>query len=256
MVRRKTCMNSNWLSQPTDLTLSAEHLDLWCIRLDLPEELVKLLAAKLNDEEQARADKFLLKQKAREFIVSRTALRSILAGLLQCTPNELMFKSGTHGKPYLVNNSLPVPLYFNLAHSDELALIAVSTSGQIGIDLEKIRPDIDHDNLSRRFFSAREYAALQQISDQNRLTAFFATWTRKEAVVKATGKGIATSLKQFDVTVDPAQIPQILPGAETPEEITSLSLTTVNVGTEYYATLATSSNTQRLPHIRHWIFEH
>jgi len=247
---------SNWLAPTTDLTLSAEHLDIWRVQLDLPDEQVNNLAAKLNDEEQLRADKFLLKRKAREFIVSRTALKTILACVLQRTPNELMFKAGVNGKPYLVNNNLPVPLHFNLAHSDELALIAVTTSGQIGIDIEKIRTDIDHDNLSRRFFSAREYAALQQINDQDRLSAFFATWTRKEAVVKATGSGIATSLKQFDVTVDPVQTPQILLSAETPEEIASLFLATINVGTEYYATLATSSNIEAPPHIRHWIFEH
>jgi len=247
---------SNWLAATTDLTLSTKHLDIWRVQLDLPDEQVNNLAAKLNDEEQLRADRFLAKQKAREFIVCRTALRMILAGLLQRTPNELIFKTGVNGKPYLLNNSLPVPLHFNLAHSDELALIAFSTRGQIGIDIEKIRIDIDHDNLSRRFFSAREYAALQQINDQDRLSAFFATWTRKEAVVKATGTGIATSLKQFDVTVDPVQTPQILLSAETPEEIASMSLTTIDVGTEYYATLATNSNIEAPPHIRHWIFGH
>jgi 4'-phosphopantetheinyl transferase len=91
-------------------------------------------------------------------------------------------------------------LHFNLAHSGELALLALTRAGEVGVDVERIRPMPDALELAARFFSPREVAALQTVPPDDANAAFFRLWTRKEAWLKATGEGIAESLARVEVT--------------------------------------------------------
>jgi len=149
------------------------------------------------------------------FITARAVLRSLLANYLDCAPEDLQFDYGANGKPALAGRLADSGLFFNLAHSEDLALIAVTRLGPIGVDIEQIRPISDVDELVGRFFSPRENALFQSVPADQKNIAFFNLWTRKEAWLKATGEGIAHSLSRIEVTFLPGEPASLLALPET-----------------------------------------
>lgn len=131
------------------------------------------------------------------YVISRGLLRQTLAEYVACAPAELQFAVGLHGKPFLSGHEL----YFNLSHSGDSLLLAVSDLQAIGVDIETVR---DRDNLpgiAERSFSAAELAYWQALPEAERVSAFFRLWTIKEAFVKAVGRGIALGLASCEVDV-------------------------------------------------------
>jgi 4'-phosphopantetheinyl transferase len=117
-------------------------------------------------------------------------------------PAELHFQYSDRGKPHLEDH---VPLEFNLSHSGEVALLAVTRIGPVGIDVERKRPLEDLLGLARSNFASGEYATLTALPEPERLDSFFQCWTRKEAYVKSVGEGLALSLGDFEVTCEPGE---------------------------------------------------
>jgi Phosphopantetheinyl transferase len=175
------------------------HLWAWCLDLEGPE------LARLNDllspEEQLRARRFRFDLHRNRFIAGRGQLRLLLSHYTKQEPAKLQFSYGPHGKPKLVG--MEPSLQFNLAHSAELALLAVNRTISLGVDLEELHPLDDAPALVARFFSSRENLAFQQLPENQKLTAFFNLWTRKEAWLKATGQGIGYSLDKVEVSFLP-----------------------------------------------------
>ena len=132
----------------------------------------------------------------RRYIVAHGVVRKLLGGCLQRSAKELEFEFSTRGKPRLKNADVE----FNLAHSDELGLLAVTRGTVVGVDVERIRPMPDGLDIAKRFFSAREVADFEPVVAEARDRAFFNLWTRKEAWLKATGDGIAESLSKVEFT--------------------------------------------------------
>ncbi len=217
-----------------------EIVDIYRIRLDGNEADVLACSQWLSDEEKQRAAKFLSASKTREFTITRGTLKQILAYTLGEDLSRIVIANQPQGKPYLQCNGRHPRLQFSVSHSQDLAMIAITLDREIGIDVEKVRSDIDHQLLARRFFSAAEYLALQDCSEQIQLQAFFATWTRKEAIVKANGKGIALGLKQFDVSVNPDQPPRLLATRWDQQDIPGWTLMNVDAGPGYFASVAIS----------------
>lgn len=163
---------------------SVPRIEIWLVDLDVdvgPYEWSLISAA-----ERARSANFAFARDRRRFIRAHAAIRSVIGQQMDCAPSRLAFTSDTSGKPRLVG---PVQPCFNLSHSGELAAIAVSDGvGEVGVDLEKVRPMPDVKSLAATHFTAHERAALEQAADPDR--AFLSIWTRKEAVAKALGVGI------------------------------------------------------------------
>ena len=95
-------------------------------------------------------------------------------------------------------------------HSRDVSVFAVANNRSVGVDVEFIRPDYEHDIIAQRWFSERENELLSLLSEDDRLSGFFATWARKEALVKALGTGISHRLSSFSVSVDPHDNARIL----------------------------------------------
>lgn len=191
----------------------------WHIALDLDAERRANGTRLLNDDERDRADRFLRPQDRDRFIASHAALRIILGGLLGANPRSLTFAISPTGRPSLTGwDALArggcVPLDFNLSHSGDHALVAVSTTARIGVDIEAHRPLSDALRIARAHFHPREIAALEA-AGPNREAAFYAAWTAKEAVVKASGAGLSQPLDGFAVTIPPVA-PALLDVAGTP----------------------------------------
>jgi 4'-phosphopantetheinyl transferase len=137
---------------------------------------------------------------ARRFTAARAALREVLATELGTQPAAVAFDYGVHGKPALARPWTGA-LAFNLSHSGEIALIALTRRGDVGVDIERHRDMAFQDGLVRRYFSAAENAAYFALPPAEREIRFFDLWTCKEALVKALGQGLSFPLKAFDVTL-------------------------------------------------------
>jgi 4'-phosphopantetheinyl transferase len=159
----------------------------------------------LSNDERERAARFHFDRHRNRFIAGRGILRSLLASYLDCQPDDVQFSYGPNGKPALAGKFAGSKFNFNLAHSESLALIAVTRLDAVGIDVEKIRPVTDASELVERFFSPRENALFQQLADDQKSIAFFNLWTRKEAWLKATGEGIGQLLALVEVTFLPSE---------------------------------------------------
>jgi 4'-phosphopantetheinyl transferase len=146
----------------------------------------------LSDDERARAARFVRARDRRRFARCRAALREILGALLGEPADSLRFRSFAKGKPELDRGlSVIEPLRFNVSHSDNLALIAVSQGREIGVDLERLRPITEAERIVASFFTAAEQEAFAAIPHPERAEAFLRGWTRKEAVLKGLGMGIS-----------------------------------------------------------------
>jgi 4'-phosphopantetheinyl transferase len=238
-----------WDSPPEDLELDAGYIDVWRTQIDLPEDEIDSYVATLSQEEQDRAARFTFPDKYEEYVVSRGLLRKALAHVLKQPATEFQFEYTDSKKPYLPIKYANKTVSFNISHSHGQALVAISLDRNIGIDIEKIRSDVEYEKLALRFFSEAEHHELMQISADERARSFFAIWTRKEAFVKAIGKGIAFGLSEFDVNISPEEPPVMLATRWNPEDVSLWSMATIDAENNFMATLATDGGEFQL---RHW----
>ena len=143
--------------------------------------------AATTDAERDRDARFHRREDGERFLFAHGTLRLILADCLRCDPLALRFAADANGKPFLEG----ADLMFNLSHSGALALVAVARSRQVGVDVEQLRPMPDLESVAARVCTPGELATLAGLAEPQRERAFFALWTRKEALAKATGEGIA-----------------------------------------------------------------
>jgi 4'-phosphopantetheinyl transferase len=190
------------------------EIHIWTARLDREAQVLHDLEAALSPDERARAERFHFARDRQRFVAARGLLRSLLGKYLCQAPAGLEFSYEPYGKPSLSGANAASGLSFNLAHSAELAVYAISRHRNLGVDVERIKPESAGEDIARRFFSAREVNDLQTLPPESRIQAFFNCWTRKEAYLKATGMGLQTPLDSFSVTLLPGEPAQFLGEAE------------------------------------------
>jgi 4'-phosphopantetheinyl transferase len=195
--------------------LAPSDVHLWRIRLDQPEDVHARLRDCLDDEEREKAARFRFPGRQRVACVSRGALREILAAYLGSLAHELRFGVNLHGKPFLSGSH--AGLRFNLSHSGEWALVGVTLDAEIGVDIEAVSPDRRTADLAGRYFSTVEQAEFASLPEELRLLAFYCGWTRKEAYIKARGRGLSLPLDSFDVTLDPTCEARLCRAADDPD---------------------------------------
>ena len=150
--------------------------------------------ALLDEEERARADRFRFERDRRRFILRRSLLRTLLAGRVGGAPSALRFTRNAFGKPALPGTTLR----FSASHSHGVALHALAEDTELGCDIERCDERIDIDGVARAQFAPGEVRALERLPPEQRLDGFFRCWTRKEAYVKALGRGLSCRLDSFD----------------------------------------------------------
>jgi len=227
----------SWPASPEQPSLESDQVHIWGASLEQPLPTVDRLREHLSPDEQARAARFHFEKDRRHFTVARGYLRTLLGRYCGLGPDEIRFSYSSYGKPRLTVE-LQQPIEFSLAHSGGAALYAFTRIGEIGIDLEYIRPDFIGDDIARRYFSASEVASLNLLSKPDRQKAFFACWARKEAFIKAKGLGLSLGLDQFDVALRSDQPVAILRTAWEEAEALRWSLQAIDVGPDYAAAVA------------------
>ena len=178
--------------------LASDEVHSWCVTLDVAPDTSADLDLTLSHDERNRSARLRFARDRRRFVAARGVLRNLLGRYLGTRPGQIRFAYNAFGKPEL-SPELGSRLRFNLSHSADLALIAITTEADIGVDLEYIRPQTDHVEIARRFFSAAEVDQLNGLPSPLHPRAFFSGWTKKEAYVKACGEGLAIPFTSFSV---------------------------------------------------------
>lgn len=215
------------------LLLPTHEIHLYCAPLDTLATQLAQFEATLNIDERVRAARFYFNRDRQRFIVARGCLRMILSHYLAVAAEELDFCYNTFGKPSLASPYATSGLTFNLAHSGEFALYALAYKRQVGVDIEQIRLDLAYEQLAGQVFSLAEQQSLQDILAAQRREAFFNGWTRKEAYIKAQGKGLSLPLDQFTVTLAPDELPRLVSTQHAPDEAARWSLQAVTPASGY-----------------------
>jgi 4'-phosphopantetheinyl transferase len=241
-----TIVDQAWLPPPADLNLSSNEVHVWRACLNLPASHIHRLRHTLAADELARAERFHFEKDRQHFIAGRGLLRVILSRYLEAEPGQLRFRYSDYGKPALMLSPGQVPLNFNLSHSNGLALYAVTQGREVGIDLEKVRSDLEYEEIAERFFSPQENAVLRRLPAEVKPRAFFNCWTRKEAYIKARGEGLSLPLDQFDVSLAPGEPARLLHVRGNSQEVGHWSLQALTPAPDYVAALAVEGSDWRL----------
>lgn len=178
---------------------------LWAIDLARTEDDVNALASTLSPDELLRAADMRIEVGRRRWIVARAGLRALLGEYTGVEASSVSFAGEVRGKPRL---EPPSPLRFSLSHSEELAVVACAREREVGVDIEWTGRRRDALGLARRWLNASERAAVEEAPDAE--LAFYRHWVAKEAFVKATGRGVATSLRSFEVALDGPSGPRLV----------------------------------------------
>jgi 4'-phosphopantetheinyl transferase len=228
--------------------LSEVHL--WWSALNVSEPVSDArISEVLSADEQARAARFHLGRDRRRFILARGMLRHILARYVGRRPQEIRFQYSLQGKPRLADPLSDIE--FNLAHSDELFLCAITRGRQVGVDVERIRPMPDLVQVASSTFSLVEQVALFALEPDQWLRGFFNCWTRKEAYVKARGDGLRIPLEAFDVSLKPGEPAALLANRLNPDEVMRWSLAEVSPAEEYVGAVAVQGQVVRVE-LKQW----
>ncbi len=203
-------VSNSWSRAPSSLAIGASDVHVWKATLDATGESLAALRGVLSDDERVRADRFIRRIHGDRFTCARGMLRRLLARYLGAPPEAIGFRYDELRRPSLAPGQFPMDLRFNLSHSEDKALFAFAIGNDLGVDIEAIDDRVERDKLAERFFAAGEVAALRALPERAQREAFFLCWTRKEAFVKAHGKGIAFGLDRFEVSVGPDQPARIV----------------------------------------------
>jgi 4'-phosphopantetheinyl transferase len=181
----------------------------WAIRLD--DDSVDLGRARelISVDERERAERFKFERDRRRYLIAHAALHGILHRYLPISSEPLSFDYGSNGKPKLSPALSPAGVQFNLSHSNELALLAVTRRGEVGVDIEYVKENFEFQDIAEKFFTAKEVAAMRSLPAHLQRQAFFKCWTSKEAFLKAKGTGLSGKLDEVEITLTVSQQVQI-----------------------------------------------
>ena len=179
----------------------APPFELWLVRLAQSDDVADI--ATLDAQERERARRFRFERDRRRYIDAHVALRRVLAERTGRAAAALEFEAGPFGKPRLAGAPRCT---FSLSHSDDLALIALADAGEIGVDIERVRPLPDLDALALQCLAVDELQALEALPAADRPFGFLQAWTRKEACLKALGTGLQVEPATFSVGIAPDDV--------------------------------------------------
>jgi 4'-phosphopantetheinyl transferase len=231
-----------WTPPPTVPALDPDEVHVWRVEVGSAYTCRDVLWSYLAGGERQKAADFLFEDDRERFVVSRGVLRALLGCYLRRHPGSIGFAYNPYGKPHLADD---LGIRFSTSHSHGLALLAFARGREVGVDIERVRADLGLEEIAARCFSPRELATLHSLRNGLRERAFFACWTRKEALAKAEGKGLALPLCRYEVTLIPGEPAMLLDTKGDPLE-TKWTLRELIPDPGYVAALAIEGNGLRL----------
>lgn len=195
------CVNQQW-------SLANNDIHIWQIkpsevRDDVLLDGVELLSAYhqlLSADEVTKYQRYKFADDKRNGLITRAFIRCVLSHYAATLPNQWQFKRGEKGRPSIVNS--PTPINFNLSHTKDLIVCAVTPVHDVGVDVEFCQRRNDILKIADRFFSPQEVTELFSLPEEQQKARFFDYWTLKEAYIKAWGLGLAIPLKDFSFAIN------------------------------------------------------
>lgn len=220
------------------MTVSEAQVHLWRQSLDLSSLALSRLCEVLSVDEISRANQFHREVDHNRFIAARGLLRIILSRYISRDAANIAFSYSKFGKPYIASTSNASELTFNIAHSANLAVYAITRKRKIGVDLEKVQAKFGGNEIAETVFSANEIAHLRSLSSQEQDSAFFKGWTRKEAILKAMGTGLSQPLNQYEVMFDLETSPTLSDDRLDRNPLRSWWVKSIDLGDDFVAAVA------------------
>ena len=196
---------------------SGDEAHVWTVWFSQWEPHISVFELLLSTEENERAGRYVRREDRNRFVVAHGILRQLLGRYLSVEPQGLAFSLNAFGKPALIRGVGQPTLSFNLSHSGDVILYAMTAGRRVGVDIEAIRPSLDPMEIAQGQFSEREFKALLDREGAERIEAFFRCWTRKEAYLKARGEGLGYPLRNFSVSIGCDEPPQVTWAADDPD---------------------------------------
>jgi 4'-phosphopantetheinyl transferase len=247
-----TRFQHTWSFPPPEFTLPENEVHVWRVPLVAPASEIERLRKVLADDERQRADRFRFPKDRHHFIISHGALRILLGRYLDMPPEQIRFDYNKYGKPSLARTIGDDSLKFNLSHSGKLALYAFVRQREVGIDVEWMHRRIDQaEQIAERYFSAAENDVLRALPERLKREAFFNCWTRKEAYIKARGRGLSLPLDQFDVSLRPGEPAKLFATRDDPQQALRWTMQAINPGEDYIAALLVEGDGWQ---VKYWQF--
>ncbi len=151
----------------------------------------------LTDSEIKRYHRYISDYHRKQFLLGRMLIRNSLSKYAEIEPQNWKFEQNRYGKPGIVSSQLAQPLFFNLSHSSERLVLAISAHAGIGVDIESSAKPRRVAKIADRYFSPSEIEELLALPEAGQLSRFYELWTLKEAYIKACGLGLAIPLRHF-----------------------------------------------------------
>jgi len=194
---------SLWHGQDAEKTLADNEIHIWLNFLNLHQAKLKHLYPLLSPAEKLRSEEFSHFKARKNYIAAHGFLHTVLSYYIDSPANEIVFSQEDRGKPFIAHSQNPQNIQFNLSHSGNLAILAVCRQHAVGIDIEYEERNSDWAAIARRFFTEAEKQAFFALAEDTQKQAFYKMWTRKEAHMKVTGRGLSLPPTQFEVSVPP-----------------------------------------------------
>lgn len=231
-------MTTNWLPMVGNIILQSDEIQL--LRVHTPAVISRYndFWQILSNEERERASRFYFAKDREQSVCARAILRLILAPLLNLDASKITFNTTKYGKLYLPHDINTQSIQFNLSHSHEIIVYALTLHTLIGVDVEYPKHNIDYDGIAKRFFSSNECKQLKALLENEKQMAFYNAWTRKEAYIKAIGEGLSHPLDTFDVTLLPHEPARLTRLAKQPELLAEWTLDKFTPFHGYYGAYA------------------
>jgi 4'-phosphopantetheinyl transferase len=244
--------SEEWEIPPDQVALSEDEVHVWRVSVLQPLATIQDLRSLLSRDEIARAERFRFEKDCCRFIITHGLLRILLARYLNLpfvSASQLQFCTNAYGKPSLDLGMQDGVLNFNLSHSHELILFAFTYVRQVGVDIEYMRPDLDLESLVQHTFSPLENEMLRALPPSERMNAFYQCWSRKEAYIKARGKGLSIPLDSFDVSLRLGEPVALLNSREDPRETARWRMCALHPHPDYASALVVEGDDW---HLRCW----
>jgi 4'-phosphopantetheinyl transferase len=225
-----------WRTPPSSLRLKPGEVHVWRASLTLDRDATSQAWGLLSPEERRRALRMRFPLHRARTVASRGILRTLLGRYLDIAPQAVPIVVEPSGRPSLDDAASP-RLTFSVSHAGPVVLLAIAADRAVGVDVERLRREVPFEQLAARFFAVSEARALNALPRSLLPAAFFACWTRKEALFKAWGGegGLVPSLKRFTVPVAPRLDPITVTATR---DSGRWELTTLDPGPGFAAALA------------------
>ena len=187
------------------MSLPRGELHIYCCWIPAIRHELEQTSSVLNPAERQHVESLRDENARLRALAARIGLRTLLAKYVGQDPKQIEFGYAPHGKPYLTGAAEHEDIEFNLSHAGDAIVLAFARGCEVGADVEFIRPVPDARDIVQRFFSGRERSEFLAVSEDRKDEAFLSAWTRKEALLKATGQGLTGSLKSFSVPFSRAE---------------------------------------------------